>query len=91
MIQTGQAARRKWGPTPPSKFAYYSKPLQEGVYPISLPFSIAASTSLPIMLYSVPGRSGGEIQESRAVARLATDCPRYVIEMVARSTRVNQL
>jgi 4-hydroxy-tetrahydrodipicolinate synthase len=50
---------------------YYNKPSQEGLY---LHFkAIAASTSLPIMLYSVPGRSGIEIAPETA-ARLAADC-----------------
>lgn len=50
---------------------YYNKPSQEGLY---LHFkAIAASTSLPIMLYSVPGRSSIEIAVETA-ARLATDC-----------------
>ncbi len=50
---------------------YYNKPSQEGLY---LHFkTIAANTSLPIMLYSVPGRSGIEIAPETAT-RLATDC-----------------
>lgn len=50
---------------------YYNKPSQEGLY---LHYkAIADSTSLPIMLYSVPGRSVVEIAPETA-ARLAADC-----------------
>lgn len=50
---------------------YYNKPSQEGLY---LHFkTIAESTSLPVMLYSVPGRSIVEIAPGTA-ARLAADC-----------------
>jgi len=51
---------------------YYNKPNQEGCY---LHFkAIAESTDLPVMLYNVPGRTGGRI-EPQTVARLAKDCP----------------
>lgn len=50
---------------------YYNKPSQEGLY---LHYkAIADSTTLPIMLYSVPGRSTVEIAPETA-ARLAADC-----------------
>ncbi|MGJ8644020.1 MAG: 4-hydroxy-tetrahydrodipicolinate synthase [Luteolibacter sp.] len=50
---------------------YYNKPSQEGLY---LHYkAVADSTSLPIMLYSVPGRSVVEIAPETA-ARLAADC-----------------
>ena len=50
---------------------YYNKPSQEGLY---LHYkAVADSTSLPIMLYSVPGRSTVEIAPETA-ARLAADC-----------------
>ncbi|MEP2774571.1 MAG: 4-hydroxy-tetrahydrodipicolinate synthase [Luteolibacter sp.] len=50
---------------------YYNKPSQEGLY---LHYkAIADSTALPIMLYSVPGRSSVEIAPETA-ARLAADC-----------------
>ncbi|MBC7980691.1 MAG: 4-hydroxy-tetrahydrodipicolinate synthase [Armatimonadetes bacterium] len=50
---------------------YYNKPSQEGLY---LHFkAIADNTSLPIMLYSVPGRSAIEIAPETA-ARLAANC-----------------
>ena len=69
---------------------YYNKPSQEGLY---LHFkAIAASTSLPIMLYSVPGRSGIEIAPETA-ARLAADCKNItaIKEAGGSVDRVNQL
>ena len=51
---------------------YYNKPNQEGCY---LHFkAVADSTDLPVMLYNVPGRTGGRI-EPQTVARLAKECP----------------
>ena len=51
---------------------YYNKPNQEGCY---LHFkAIADSTDLPVMLYNVPGRTGGRI-EPQTVARLAKEWP----------------
>ena len=51
---------------------YYNKPNQEGCY---LHFkAVADSTDLPVMLYNVPGRTGGRI-EPQTVARLANECP----------------
>lgn len=47
---------------------YYNKPTQEGLYQHYT--AIADSTSLPIVLYNVPGRTGVNI-EVRTVARLA--------------------
>lgn len=69
---------------------YYNKPSQEGLY---LHFkAIAESTELPIMLYSVPGRSSIEIAPE-TVARLAADCPTIVAIKEAGGSvdRVNQL
>ena len=69
---------------------YYNKPSQEGLY---LHFkAIAESTNLPIMLYSVPGRSSIEIAPETA-ARLAADCPNIVAIKEAGGSvdRVNQL
>lgn len=69
---------------------YYNKPSQEGLY---LHFkAIAESTELPIMLYSVPGRSIVEIAPETA-ARLAADCPTIVAIKEAGGSvdRVNQL
>ena len=51
---------------------YYNKPSQEGLYQHFK--AIAECTNLPIMLYSVPGRSVVCIEPETA-ARLANDCP----------------
>lgn len=69
---------------------YYNKPSQEGVYRHFK--AIAESSALPLMLYSIPGRSGIEIAVE-TVARLATDCPTIVSIKEAGGTveRVNQL
>lgn len=69
---------------------YYNKPSQEGVYRHFK--AIADATKLPIMLYSIPGRSGIEIAVD-TVARLAADCPNIVAIKEAGGSveRVNQL
>ena len=69
---------------------YYNKPSQEGLYQHFR--AIAESTDLPIMLYSVPGRSSIEIAPETA-ARLAADCPTIVAIKEAGGSvdRVNQL
>lgn len=69
---------------------YYNKPSQEGLY---LHFAaISQSTRLPIMLYSVPGRSVIEIEVETAV-RLANDIPNIVSikEAGGRTSRVIDL
>ncbi|MES2476744.1 MAG: 4-hydroxy-tetrahydrodipicolinate synthase [Verrucomicrobiota bacterium] len=69
---------------------YYNKPSQQGLY---LHFkAIAESSNLPIMLYSVPGRSSIEIAPETA-ARLAADCPTIVAIKEAGGSvdRINQL
>lgn len=48
---------------------YYNKPTQEGLYQHYK--AIAESTSLPIVLYNVPGRTGVNL-EVRTVARLSS-------------------
>ena len=50
---------------------YYNKPSQEGVFQHFK--TIAENTKLPVMLYSVPGRSGIEISVE-TTARLAAAC-----------------
>lgn len=69
---------------------YYNKPSQEGLYQHYK--AIAAETGLPLMLYSVPGRSSIEIAVETAV-RLAEDCPNIVSIKEAGGSveRVNQL
>lgn len=54
---------------------YYNKPPQEGLYRHFR--SIAESTSLKIVLYSIPGRCGVEIG-TETVLRLAQDCPNII-------------
>ncbi|TAE78910.1 MAG: 4-hydroxy-tetrahydrodipicolinate synthase [Verrucomicrobia bacterium] len=69
---------------------YYNKPSQEGLYRHFR--TVAENTSLPVMLYSVPGRSGIEIGVE-TTARLAADCPNIVAIKEAGGSveRVNQL
>ena len=69
---------------------YYNKPSQEGLYQHFR--TIAENTSLPIMLYSVPGRSGIEIG-IETTARLANDLPNIIAIKEAGGSvdRVNQL
>jgi len=69
---------------------YYNKPSQEGLYRHFK--AVAEATSLPIMLYSIPGRSVIEIS-TQTVARLANDCPNItaVKEAGGSVDRVNQL
>lgn len=54
---------------------YYNKPSQEGLYQHYK--AIAGCSDLPIMLYSIPGRSVIEIAVD-TIARLAADCPTII-------------
>jgi 4-hydroxy-tetrahydrodipicolinate synthase len=54
---------------------YYNKPSQEGLYQHYK--AIAGCTDLPMMLYSIPGRSVIEIAVD-TIARLAADCPTII-------------
>ena len=69
---------------------YYNKPSQEGLYRHFK--AVAECSSLPVLLYSIPGRSGIEIAVD-TVARLAADCPTIVAIKEAGGSvdRVNQL
>lgn len=69
---------------------YYNKPSQEGLYQHFK--AVADATSLPIMLYSIPGRSVIEIAVE-TTARLAADCPNVtaIKEAGGSVDRVNQL
>lgn len=69
---------------------YYNKPSQEGLYQHYK--TVAENTGLPIMLYSVPGRSVIEIG-IETVARLAKDCGNIIANKEAGGSvdRVNQL
>lgn len=69
---------------------YYNKPSQEGLFQHFQ--AIASSTSLPLMLYSIPGRCGIEIAVD-TVARLARECKNIVSikEAGGNADRVSQL
>jgi 4-hydroxy-tetrahydrodipicolinate synthase len=69
---------------------YYNRPTQEGL--VQHYSAIAAATPLPILLYSVPGRSGVEIGVETA-RRLANACPTIVgiKEAGGSADRVTQL
>lgn len=69
---------------------YYNKPSQEGLFRHFR--DVAASVSIPIMLYSIPGRCGVEIGVE-TVARLAESCPNIVAikESGGSVERVSQL
>lgn len=69
---------------------YYNKPNQEGLYQHFR--AVAECSALPVLLYSIPGRSGIEISID-TVARLAKDCPTIVAIKEAGGSvdRVNQL
>ncbi|MFK7850156.1 MAG: 4-hydroxy-tetrahydrodipicolinate synthase [Akkermansiaceae bacterium] len=89
-IELTQAAEKAGASASLQVCPYYNKPSQEGLY---LHFkAIAESTSLPIMLYSVPGRSTIEIAPETA-ARLASDCSNItgIKEAGGSVDRVNQL
>jgi 4-hydroxy-tetrahydrodipicolinate synthase len=51
---------------------YYNKPTQEGIYQHFK--TVAAATSLPVIVYNIPGRSVVNITDT-TLARLAEDCP----------------
>ncbi|BCU77825.1 4-hydroxy-tetrahydrodipicolinate synthase [Luteolibacter sp. LG18] len=89
-IELTQAAEKAGATGTLQVCPYYNKPSQEGLYQHFK--KIAAETSLPIMLYSVPGRSGIEIGVE-TTARLAADCPNIVSIKEAGGSveRVNQL
>jgi len=69
---------------------YYNKPSQEGLFRHFK--AIANATKLPLVLYSIPGRSGIEIGVA-TVRRLADACPNIVAikEAGGNADRVSQL
>ncbi len=69
---------------------YYNKPTQEGLFQHFR--SIAQSTVLPLMLYSIPGRCGIEIGLD-TIVRLAEACPNICAIKEAGGTpeRVSQI
>src|SRR5215813_12229397 len=66
---------------------YYNKPSQEGLFRHFN--AIADSTSLPIMLYNIPGRCGVDIAPE-TVARLAKEC-RNVVSIKEASGSVERI
>src|SRR5438034_7720067 len=69
---------------------YYNKPSQEGLFRHFK--TIADATSLPIVLYNIPGRCGVDIAPD-TVARLAKECPNIVSikEASGRCERISEL
>lgn len=89
-IELTQAAEKLGADASLQVSPYYNKPSQEGLYQHFK--AIADATSLPIMLYSVPSRSGVEIAPETA-ARLASDCANItgIKEAGGSVDRINQL
>jgi 4-hydroxy-tetrahydrodipicolinate synthase len=69
---------------------YYNRPTQEGIFQHFR--QVARKTSLPIVLYSIPGRCGVEIAVD-TVKRLAKECPNIIgiKEAGGNADRVSQL
>jgi 4-hydroxy-tetrahydrodipicolinate synthase len=69
---------------------YYNKPSPEGLYRHFK--KVADAVTIPIVLYSIPGRCGIEIPVS-VVTRLAADCPNVVAikEAGGKVERVHEL
>lgn len=69
---------------------YYNKPSQEGLYQHFK--AVSEATGLPLILYSIPGRSVIEIS-AETTARLANECPNIVAmkEASGNPDRVTQL
>lgn len=89
-IELTQAAEKVGAHASLQVCPYYNKPSQEGIYQHYR--AIAAATGMPVMLYSVPGRSGIEIAVE-TVGRLAADCKNItaIKEAGGSVDRVNQL
>ena len=66
---------------------YYNKPSQEGLYQHFK--TIAAATSLPVVLYNVPGRTGVNMKAETTV-RLAHDC-RNIVAIKEASGNLEQV
>lgn len=66
---------------------YYNKPSQEGLFRHFK--TIADATSLPIMLYNIPGRCGVDITPD-TVTRLATEC-RNIVSIKEASGSVERI
>ncbi len=89
-IAMTQAAERAGASASLLVAPYYNKPSQEGLYQHFK--AIAESTSLPLVLYSIPGRCGIEIGVE-TTARLQATCPnvRAMKEAGGTPERVSQL
>jgi len=89
-IHLTQAAEKAGADASLQVCPYYNKPNQEGLYQHYK--TVAANTGLPIMLYSVPGRSVVEIG-IETCARLANDCDNIIANKEAGGSvdRINQL
>ncbi|MFT6182357.1 MAG: 4-hydroxy-tetrahydrodipicolinate synthase [Akkermansiaceae bacterium] len=89
-IHLTQAAEKAGADASLQVCPYYNKPNQEGLYQHYN--TVAANTGLPIMLYSVPGRSVVEIG-IETCARLAVDCKNIIANKEAGGSvdRINQL
>lgn len=68
---------------------YYSKPTQEGMYEHFK--TIAASVSLPIMLYNIPGRTGVELLPDTVVRLAQIDNITAIKEASRSMDQVSQL
>ncbi len=66
---------------------YYNKPSQEGLYRHFK--TIASATSLPVVLYNVPGRTGVNM-EACTTLRIAADCPN-VVAIKEASGKISQI
>jgi len=66
---------------------YYNKPSQEGLYQHFK--TIAAATSMPVVLYNVPGRTGVNMKAETTV-RLAHDC-RNIVAIKEASGNLEQV
>ena len=66
---------------------YYNKPSQEGLFRHFK--TIAAATSLPILLYNIPGRCGVDIAPD-TVTRLASEC-RNIVSIKEASGSVDRV
>ncbi|MGK0189900.1 MAG: 4-hydroxy-tetrahydrodipicolinate synthase [Verrucomicrobiales bacterium] len=89
-IELTQAAEKAGADASLQVAPYYNKPSAEGLFQHFK--AIADSTGLKIVLYSIPGRCGIEI-DVETVARLAEACPNIVAIKEAGGTpeRVSQL
>ena len=67
---------------------YYNKPSQEGIYQHYA--AIAQASTLPIVLYNVPGRTGVNMT-AETTLRLATDFPEKIVGVKEASGNFSQI